>query len=191
MKSKSVKFAQNGTLKKNKENADESAHEIAEGLRSLFIDELRTIYWVEKAFNKEIPKMIKKATAEVLVEALTRHFDVSKEHVTRLKNVFSSMGEKAETKKRKAMVGLLREAKEILKKNKGLMVRDLGIILAVQKVEHYEIATYGILCSFAKTLGETNVATLLQEILDQEKEAGKKLSEIAESFIIGETVDTV
>ncbi len=191
MKSTATKFDQNGTLKKNRENADESEHKIAQGLRCLLVDELQNIYWAEKAHIKAISKMIKNATADVLVEALTRNFNVTKEHITRLKEVFSLIGEKAETKKCKAMSGLIREAKEIMKKTKAGMVRDVGIILAVQKVEHYEIATYGTLCSFAKTLGEINVASLLHETLDQGKAASKKLSEIADSFIIAEIAGAV
>lgn len=187
MKSKTAKPSQNGTMKKNKENNGESEPGIAQGLRRLFVNELQNIYWVEIAINKAIPKLIKKATAVILVEALTRHLDVSKEHVTKLEEVFSSIGEKVEPQKCKSMLGLIKEAKEIMKKTETEMIRDVAIILAVQKVEHYEIATYGTLCSFAKTLGETYVASLLHEILEQEKAAGKKLYEIAESFIIGET----
>lgn len=190
MKSIAVKSAQNGTLKKNKQNAGKKRANIAQGLHSLFLDELQDIYWAEKALNKALPKMIKNATAAVLVEALTRHLDVSKEHVTRLKEVFYSIGEKAETKKCKAMSGLIREAKEIMKNTKTGMVRDAGIILAVKKMEHYEIATYGTLCSLAKTLGEANAAVLLHEILNQEKAADEVLSEIAESLIDVETVGT-
>lgn len=187
MKSKTAKPSQNGTMKKNKRNNGESEPGIAQGLRRLFVNELQNIYWVEIAINKAIPKLIKKATAVILVEALTRHLDVSKEHVTKLEEVFSSIGEKVEPKKCKSMLGLIKEAKEIMKKIETEMIRDVAIILAVQKVEHYEIATYGTLCSFAKTLGETYVTSLLHEILEQEKAAGKKLYEIAESFIIGET----
>lgn len=160
----------------------------AQGLYDLFVDELEDIYWAEKALTKAIPEMIKNATADVLVKALTGHLEVTKLHVSRLDEVFSLIGEKAVAKKCEAMEGLIKEAKGVMEDTKEGMVRDAGIIAAAQKAEHYEIASYGTLCSFAKTLGETEAAALLQETLDEEKEADEKLSEIAESFINIEAV---
>lgn len=118
-----------------------------------------------------------------MAEALTGHLEVTKEHIIRLEEVFSSIGEKAEAKKCEAMTGLIKEAEEIMEGTEKGVVRDAGIILAGQKVEHYEIATYGTLSSFAKTLGENDAAELLQKTLTEEKEADAKLSEIAESSI--------
>jgi ferritin-like metal-binding protein YciE len=160
----------------------------AKGLHDLFVNELKDIYWAEKALTKAIPVMIKNATADELVEALTGHLEVTKEHVTRLDKVFSLIDEKAVAKKCEAMAGLIEEAKGIIEDTEEGMVRDAGIIAASQKAEHYEIASYGTLCSFAKTLGESEAAALLQETLDEEKEADVKLSEIAESFINMEAV---
>jgi ferritin-like metal-binding protein YciE len=162
---------------------------VAQGLRDLFVDELKDIYWAEKALTKAIPKMIKNATDEELSEALTGHLEVTKNHVTRLEDVFAAIGEKAVAKKCEAMAGLVKEAEEIMESTKEGMVRDAGIISAGQKVEHYEIATYGTLCAFAKTLGEHDAAKMLQESLDEEKEADEKLSQIAESSINAEAME--
>jgi ferritin-like metal-binding protein YciE len=162
---------------------------VAQGLRDLFVDGLKDIYWAEKALTKAIPKMIKNATDEELSEALTGHLEVTKNHVIRLEDVFASIGEKAVAKKCEAMAGLVKEAEEIMESTREGMVRDAGIISAGQKVEHYEIATYGTLCAFAKTLGEHDAAKMLQETLDEEKEADEKLSAIAESSINAEAME--
>lgn len=183
MKGILTKFEQNGTKKPDKQKGVKAKHDVAEGLRALFVDELQDIYWAEKALTKAIPLMIKNATAVELTEALTEHLKVTKEHVERLEEVFSSIDESAKGKKCEAMEGLLKEAKEIMLQTEKGMVRDAGIILASQKVEHYEIATYGTLCTFAKTLGENDAASLLHETLEEEKDADAELTEIAESFI--------
>ena len=154
----------------------------AKGLRQLFEDELKDIYWAEKELTKAIPKMIKNASSDELVEALTGHLEATKNHVTRLEEVFESIGVKAEAKKCEAMAGLTKEAEEIMEATQQGVVRDAGIILAGQKVEHYEIATYGTLCSFARILGEDEAADLLEETLNEEKEADIKLSEISDSI---------
>lgn len=183
-----TKPTQRGTSKKSSDKKEKSESDVAQGLRELFVEELKDIYWAEKALTKAIPKMIKNASSDELVEALTGHLDVTVEQVTRLEEVFSSIGEKPQAKKCEAMDGLIKEAGEIMQNTEKGMVRDAGIILAGQKVEHYEIATYGTLCSFAKTLGEDEAASLLEETLNEEKEADEKLSEIAESFINAEAV---
>ena len=174
--SESIQKPGNGNQVKAKSGA-------AHGLRTLFVNELKDIYWAEKALVKALPKMIKNATADELVKALTGHLEITKEHVTRLEEVFSCLSEKAEAIKCEAMEGLIKEAEDIMENTEEGMVRDAGIILAGQKVEHYEIATYGTLRSFAKTLGEDEAADLLEETLEEEKEADEKLSKIAESFI--------
>ncbi len=183
MKNNSSKSPQNGNTKQSNGSAEKAKPGAAKDLRDLFVDELKDIYWAEKALTKAIPKMIKNATAPELVDALKGHLDVTTIHVTRLEEVFSSIGEKATAKKCEAMEGLIKEAEEIIEGTEVGMVRDAGIIAAGQKVEHYEIATYGTLCSFAKTLGENDAAYLLQETLDEEIEADEKLTEIAENFI--------
>ena len=183
MKNTIIKSTEKIATKKGKQNAIKSKPNAAKGLRDLFINELKDIYWAEKALTKAIPKMIKNASAPELVSALTGHLEVTKEHVTRLEEVFNSISEKAVAIKCEAMAGLTKEAEEIMEQTEEGVVRDAGIISAGQKVEHYEIATYGTLCAFAKTLGEHDAAALLQQTLDEEKEADEELSEIAESII--------
>lgn len=176
----STKGARNNSDKKNNQA---SSSDIATGLRELFEDQLKDIYWAEKALTKALPKMAKKATSEELIAAITEHISVTEEQVTRLEEVFDLLGKKAQAKKCEAMDGLITEATEIMENTESGVVRDAGIIAASQKVEHYEIASYGTLCAFAKVLGEDDVAALLEETLNEEKEADMKLTEVAESSI--------
>ena len=155
----------------------------ARGLRDLFVYELKDLYWAEKALTKAIPKMIKNVTSGELADALTGHLDETIGQVTRLEEVFSMLNEKAVAVKCEAMTGLIKEIEELMKETDKGEVRDTGIALAGQKVEHYEIATYGTLFSYAKTLGEHDIAALLESTLKEEKDADKKLSDIAESSI--------
>lgn len=172
------------TSKENSSAKKSSGGSSAEnGLRKLFDDELKDIYWAEKALTKAIPKMIKNATSEELVSALEEHLEVTKGHVERCEKVFEILGKPARAKKCEAMEGLTKEAQEIMESTEEGVVRDAGIISAAQKVEHYEIASYGTLCAFAKTLGEDEVANLLEQTLNEEKEADETLTSIAESSI--------
>jgi ferritin-like metal-binding protein YciE len=155
----------------------------AEGLRELFEDQLKDIYWAEIALTEAIPKNIDNSTTRELVDALTEHLNITNQQVARLEQVFETLGIKAEAKKCEAMEGLIKEAEEIISETKKGPVRDAGIIAAVQKVEHYEIASYGTLVSFATILGENEVASLLEETLNEEKEADAILTELAESKI--------
>ncbi len=151
-------------------------------LMKLFENELKDIYWAEKALTKAIPKMIKNATSENLIDALKNHLSETENQITRLEQVFEIINKKAVGKKCEAMEGLIKEAEGIMDTcDEGAMC-DAGIILAGQKVEHYEIASYGTLCAFAKILGEDEAEALLQETLDEEKEADAILSEIAQSI---------
>ncbi len=178
MKITEKKAPQSGDQKQGSKGVKQTS----EGLRNLFEDELKDIYWAEKALTKAIPKMIKNATSEELINALTDHLEATNGHVTRLEEVFTIIGAKAEAKKCEAMAGLIKEAEEIMEQNDKGAVRDAGIILAGQKVEHYEIATYGTLAAFSKTLGENEATSLLEETLNEEKEADQALSEIADSI---------
>jgi ferritin-like metal-binding protein YciE len=153
---------------------------VNEELHDLFMDQLKDIYWAEKALVKAMPKMIKHSTADELIEALTMHLEVTKAQVTRLEEVFHSLDEKPQTEKCEAMEGLLKEAEEIMESTKKGAVGDAGVIAAGQKIEHYEIATYRTLCSFAKTLGEKEAGDLLQQTLEEEIEASESLSAISE-----------
>ncbi len=183
MKSSTSKSANNGVNTPSKQKSTKSSSNIAQGLRSLFEDELKDIYWAEKALTKAIPKMIKNASSQELIDALENHLEVTKGHVERCEHAFEILGKAARAKKCEAMEGLTKEAEEIMSSTEEGVVRDAGIISAAQKVEHYEIATYGTLCAFAKTLGEDEVADLLQQTLNEEKEADQTLTGIAESSI--------
>lgn len=169
--------------KKQNNHVARATKDAATGLRELFENELKDIYWAEKALTKSIPVMIKNATSEDLAEALQDHLRVTEVHVTRLEEVFESVGLKVQGKKCEAMAGLIKEAEEIMSETEKGDVRDAGIILAGQKVEHYEIATYGTLSAFARILGEDKAAALLHDTLEEEKEADEKLTEIAMSSI--------
>ena len=149
----------------------------------LFEDSLKDIYWAEKALTKALPKMMKKATSPELAKAISDHLGETEAQVTKLEEVFESIDKKAQAKKCEAMAGLIKEAEEIMSEADEGAMRDAGIIAAGQKVEHYEIATYGTLTTIARTLGLNHAAKLLHEILEEEKAADEKLSEVAESTI--------
>lgn len=155
----------------------------AEGLRELFVDSLKDIYWAEKALAKALPKMAKNATTKELVTAIEDHTEVTLQQVERLEQVFGLLGEKAVAKKCEAMDGLIKEGQEIMESTEDGPVRDAGIIAASQKIEHYEIATYGTLCAFARTLGEDEAAKILEQTLAEEKEADMTLTEAAYNSI--------
>ncbi len=148
-------------------------------LMKLFEDELKDIYWAEKALTKAIPKMIKNATSPELIDALTNHLAETEQQVVRVEDVFESMNKKAVAKKCEVMEGLIKEAAAIMESCEAGAMRDAGIISAGQKVEHYEIASYGTLRQFADTLGLTKAVTLLAKTLEEEKAADELLSEVA------------
>ncbi len=189
MKTKSSNGSSNGNGAKqttkskaaSKEKSNDS--ETASGLHDLFEDMLKDIYWAEKALTKAIPKMIKNATSEELVEALETHLAETEEQVKRCEQVFEAIGKKAQAKKCDAMEGLIKEAQSIMEETEEGVVRDAGIIAAAQKVEHYEIASYGTLCAFAKTLGEDEALALLEQTLEEEKNADQTLTGVAESAV--------
>ena len=150
-------------------------------LDKLFTDSLKDIYWAEKHLTKTLPKMKKKATTDELKSAIEEHLAQTEEHVSRLERVFEICGKKAQAKKCDAMEGLTKEGDSVIEETESnTMTRDAGIIMAAQKVEHYEIATYGSLVQLAKTLGMNEAADILHQTLDEEKQADEKLTEIAE-----------
>ncbi|WP_129022183.1 ferritin-like domain-containing protein [Edaphocola flava] len=144
----------------------------------LFEDELKDIYWAEKALTKAIPKMIKNATDPSLIDALTNHLAETEKQVIRLVDIFESIDKKAVAKKCEAMEGLIKESAEIMDSCEAGAMRDAGIISAGQKVEHYEIASYGTLRQFAETLGLTKAVTLLAATLEEEKAANQQLFDV-------------
>src|SRR5689334_6626980 len=148
-------------------------------LHKLFEESLKDIYWAEKALTKAIPKMIKNATSAELIEALETHLTETEEQVKRVEQVFEIIGSKATAKKCEAMEGLIKEAEQLMEENEEGVMRDAAIILAGQKVEHYEIASYGTLRTFAETLGLNDAAAILEETLEEEKNADEALTEVA------------
>ena len=152
-------------------------------LDKLFIDSLKDIYWAEKHLTKTLPKMKKKATTDDLKSAIEEHLAQTEEHVSRLERVFEICGKKAQAKKCDAMEGLTKEADSIIEETESnTMTRDAGIIMAAQKVEHYEIATYGSLVQLAKTLGMNDAAEILHQTLEEEKQADENCKTHAYGF---------
>jgi len=152
--------------------------------KDFFIDELKDIYWAEKHLTKALPKMQKAATSEELRNAFADHLAVTQTQVSRLEQAFELLGAKAVAKKCDAMVGLVEEANGIIEETeKGTSIRDVGLVLAAQKVEHYEIATYGGLVTLAKTMGNDELSSLLEETLAEEKETDELLTSLAEGGI--------
>ena len=152
--------------------------------KDLFIDQIKDIYWAEKHLVKALPKMSKGATSSALSEAIDKHLEETKEHVSRIEQVFKLIGEKPQAKKCDAMDGLVKEAESILEDTKSdTMVRDAGIIIASQKVEHYEIASYGSLVALATKMGMKEAASILDETLKEEKNTDSNLTKLAKSEI--------
>jgi len=152
-------------------------------LKDLFIEELRDIYHAEGQLVKALPKVAKTANNADLKSAIEQHLEETKGQVNRLEKVFKVIGEKARGKKCDGMAGLIDEAKEMMEEEAEPDVLDAGIIAGSQKIEHYEIATYGCLCTWAKQLELDEAAELLGLNLEEEKAADAKLTELAESHI--------
>ncbi len=153
-------------------------------LEEFFKDSLKDIYWAEKHLTKALPKLAKAATSEELKNAFNDHLEATETHVERLEQVFEIMGEKPQAKKCDAMEGLSKEADSVIEEtDEGTATRDVGLIIAAQKVEHYEIATYGGLATLANALGMDDAAELLGNTLAEEKEADETLTSIAENDI--------
>ena len=161
-------------------------------LEEFFVDQLKDIYWAEKNLLKALPKMQKASTTSELQAAFEDHRKVTEEQVVRLEQAFEMLGKKAQAKKCDAMEGLIKESEGIIEETeKGTMTRDVALIVAAQKVEHYEIASYGGLVQLAKTMGKDDVAELLQMTLDEEKETDLLLTDIAENNINWEAEEEV
>ncbi len=153
-------------------------------LQKLFVDGLKDIYWAEKHLTKALPKLMKAATSDQLRQAFEEHRVVTEQQIGRVEQVFQLLGVKAVAKKCEAMDGLTREADTIVSETqKGTMSRDAGLILAAQKVEHYEIASYGGLAQLASTLGLEEAKNLLGQTLQEEKDTDERLTQIAVSSI--------
>lgn len=176
--------AGNGVASRSKDNDMLQPRRKDSMLAAFFHEELKDIYWAEKHLVKTLPKMEKAATSEELKMAFTEHLEATREHVTRLEEVFAILDYRPEAKKCDAMEGLTTEGESIIDDTEdGTATRDVGLILAAQKVEHYEIATYGGLVQLAKTMGHDDIAGILGLTLSEEKEADESLSGIAEKRI--------
>ncbi len=154
-----------------------------DSLKKLYVEELKDLYSAEKQILKALPKMAKAASATPLKEAFKAHLEETKGQVERLDQIFQALGTNPKGKKCKAMEGLVEEGKELMEEDADPAVLDAGLIAAAQRVEHYEIAGYGCVRTYAKLLGENQAMRLLQETLDEEGATDKKLTQLAESLI--------
>jgi ferritin-like metal-binding protein YciE len=166
---------------------DRKEGDMPETLRELFIEQLKDIYDGEQRITKALPKMAQEAESEELSEALEEHLRETEEQVSRLEQILEALDETPGRKTCKAMVGLLEEGKEMMAEDFPPEVKDAGIIAAAQKVEHYEMATYGCLRTWADLLGEDEASRLLKQTLDEEGNADKKLTQIAQSLNVEAT----
>lgn len=161
----------------------------AQTLQDLMVEVMRDTYNAEKQLVKALPKVAKAASSEELREAIEEHLEVTRGQVTRLERAFKEIGVPVRGKHCVAMEGLIEEGKELMEEDHDPEVLDAGLIAAAQKVEHYEIAAYGTLRTWAEMLGHTRAATLFQQSLDEEAEADEKLSQLAMSTVNVEAED--
>ena len=154
-----------------------------DSLRDLYVEELKDVLSAEKQLIKALPKMAKAATHAELRSAFEDHLAVTEEQVRRLETIFDDLGKPARGRKCLGMEGLIAEGKEMMQEDIEAEVLDAALISSAQRVEHYEIAAYGTLRTYARTLGLDNHAQLLQQSLDEEGEADKLLTQIAESTV--------
>jgi ferritin-like metal-binding protein YciE len=148
-------------------------------LRDLFIEELRDLYSAESQIIKALPKMTKAASSAELKSGFEEHLEQTKEHLTRLEQIFESLDQSPKGKKCNGMEGLLEEGKELMDEDASPEVMDAGLIAAAQHVEHYEIAGYGCVRRYAELLGDKKAAGLLQKTLDEEKQTDQKLTKLS------------
>jgi ferritin-like metal-binding protein YciE len=165
----------------NTQNENESEG-MDQELHKLFLDELGDVYSAEQQLTKALPKLAKAANSDELREALESHLEETQEHISRLEEVAESLDESLPRKTCKAMKGLIEEGDDIVKELKNSSALDAGIIAACQKVEHYEIATYGTLCAWAEQMGHDEALKLLRQTEEEEAAADEKLTEVAETI---------
>ena len=153
-------------------------------LKEFFIDQLKDIYWAEKKLVKTLPKLSQAATTNQLKDAIDSHLIETENHVARLEDVFDLVGVDADAKKCHAMAGIVEEGEDLIDEtDTDTCQRDVALIFACQKAEHYEIATYGGLVTLAATLGYKEAAVLLRQTLEEEKAADAKLTQVAENDV--------
>ncbi|WP_293953761.1 MULTISPECIES: ferritin-like domain-containing protein [unclassified Sphingobacterium] len=175
--------SENGSRKKQSTDSSKqkATANAAKDLAEVFEHGLKDIYWAEKALLKALPKMEKNATAEKLKKAISKHLLETENHVKRLEQCFESLELKPKAERCAAMAGLIEEGEQIIEDTEEGTVRDAGIIAAAQKIEHYEIATYGTLAAFAKVLKYNAVIQLLRETLEEEKKCDSDLTSLADT----------
>lgn len=172
--------AGSGTANQNNNSEGDDPNE---GLHKLFKHQLADLYYVEKQLVKHLPEMIEKARNKQLVRALEDHLEETEEHVARLERIFRKIGEPAKGEQCPAYDGIIKEAKDLMKEFDGDPALDAALVCAAQKVEHYEITSYGSLCAFAEQLDMHKVCDLLEATLDEEKDADAGLSRLAEQVL--------
>src|SRR2546423_9791362 len=153
-----------------------------EGLRELYVDQLKDLYNAENQLVKALPKMAKASSSEELREGFEEHLEQSKGHVQRLEQIFRMLNENPKGKRCRGMEGLVEEGSELMQEDFEDILLDAALIGAAQRVEHYEIAAYGTVRAFAEELGESEHASLLEETLEEEKETDEKLTELAKQI---------
>jgi len=157
---------------------------------SAFVDELRDVYDAEKQLIKALPKLAKRATSSVLRDAFESHLEETRGHAERLEQVLEGLGERVKGKHCGGIAGIIDEGKSLMDQDFDEMTMDACLIAAGQRAEHYEIAVYGTLVAWAKTMGHTDAARLLQQTLDEEKAADEKLTSLAEAGINRDAVES-
>ena len=162
-----VKYVVRGIIKSTAPKPIKVKSELVQGLRGLFVDELKNIYWVEKTLTNALPNMIKSVKSEVLIKSLEDHLEVTKSQVSRIEKEFDAIGEKAEAKKCEVMERLFQDTADIIESTDAGVIRDAFIKSTTPKVKNFAIATYGTLCSFAKDLGEAKAVPLLALTLNE------------------------
>ena len=189
MKKRSGKTQSSARSRKNTPRGKQSQSEYESGqqnmdndLHKLFLDELADIYSAEQQLTKALPKMAKAAESDELRQAFEEHLQQTEEQISRLDQVFESLGESMKRKTCKAMQGLIEEGKEVMEDQKDSSALDAALIAAAQKVEHYEIATYGTLCTWAEQMGHHDALDLLKQSIDEEETTDERLTELAESL---------
>jgi ferritin-like metal-binding protein YciE len=153
-------------------------------LRELYLDELKDLYSAENQLVEALPKMAEAATSADLKAGFKEHLKQTEEHVRRLEKIFKALDDTPEGKKCKGMAGLIKEGSEMIDEDPGKEELDAGLIAAAQRVEHYEIAGYGCVATYAKILGERDAVAILRMTLDEEKTTDKKLTSLAENINI-------
>lgn len=182
--SKNTNTATNKKNSKAESNGRSHSSQSPTYLQKFFIDQLKDMYWAENELLKGLTTMKRSSTTEELEDAFDNHYKQTERHIQRLEKVFKLVGRKAQGKKCEAMAGLLKEAESIIEETEeGSITRDAALIVAAQKVEHYEIATYGGLVQLALTMGLQRAAGLLDKTLKEEEETDELLTDIAEGHI--------